>query len=127
MDRITPESVAAAFRKHPDVRPVVGEFVAFGAGDRMVGCCGSAILALDDDDRDFTMADLAAAIHPVDLIATEFGLEIEYIEGFITGWDDEDDDSDVADYDLGTDFAAGFADGVAAWQAVHADCEGEGR
>lgn len=123
MNRIAPEQVVEAFRRHPEVRPASGFFVDLDyAGVRAAGCCGSAILALDRlDPEGLTILNSALADEGSKILAPLLGVDRAYVVGFAAGWDGERYAGATLAGPDEEALARGEADGRAAYRAVMDD------
>ncbi len=119
INRITAEQVVAAFEAHPEIEPVRRSFVATCDHDNpncVTHCCGTTILLVDRSDIDFDLTDLDShGSKSCIQIADALGLQSEYIQGFIDGWDgynSQELKGSSEEYD------SGFHDGRTAWASI---------
>jgi hypothetical protein len=103
MERIDPNSVAAFFAAHPDIRPLRrGRFVAY-RGREIVACCGAAAAAMAVDEGLGRRMDASSMVGACRLIERTLGLQVEYTNGFVDGWDEisRPTTSSTPEYDVG--------------------------
>jgi hypothetical protein len=116
MERIEPDSVAAFFAAHPDVKPLQLRFVRHHGPGRVVDCCGSVAVALmrAEDEGDgrhgfsTTELDYTKKSDACRIIAGTLGLPVRYVLGFVDGWDG------VTWLNEAGDYTRGYEDGHAA-------------
>lgn len=119
MNRIAPDRVVAAFKRHPQVQPVQDKFVgvdARGETPTVMECCGLTSQLLGTEHALLAPDGPSSREHVCKRIAEVLGVSTHYAFGFSLGWDNTGlwcaPDSDEG--------RAGYEDGKAAWEAVNA-------
>lgn len=118
MNRITPEQVVEAFRRHPEVRPTRWQFLGTRDG-KPVACCGTTILAIDRGIKPPSGLREAGTGDGAAILAPLLGLDPDYLQGFACGFDFADGAGEYAEDDAAFDL--GYSDGEDAWDAVAAE------
>ena len=106
MKRITPERVVEAYRK-TGLRPVRERWVAWRGGECVVCGLSAVAIAAGNDAREIEQRTVKTRC-----IGEMLGLPTEYVGGFADGFDGE------SRYVDNEEFSAGYADGIAAREAV---------